>query len=257
MYLVLQKDDLQEQLQHEQKMLKIRRRNLRTLEEQEANYGLAVPMEIRNQIAQIKEYIRDHEKRIDELQIIMSEGDEPISEVEYAMHLAEVWDMADGYPKYAHLYRLDFTRLRLHITPERARKLELSIRHSLALEAHFNAIRNIDYRIALGKLIKWIYGEGNRMANIREDFPELSPLWKTLSLDPKVVVEELSFQLDPYVEKSKKTINNRIYFLLKNHYYFDKDDKVRLMNLLTETFGPEEPITRAEAQRVIDELFPE
>ena len=35
----LPKDELQSALDHEQKMLKIRRRNLRALEEQEANYG--------------------------------------------------------------------------------------------------------------------------------------------------------------------------------------------------------------------------
>jgi hypothetical protein len=125
----------QEALNHHKKMLQIRTKNLYILEEQEAGYGgLNVPTHILSQIDKSREQIHEHKEEIDRLETIAVQDKIPLAEVEYSVTLAEAWNTSQGHPTVVGRKRLEFARLRLHITPDRAREMEWGIRKELASE---------------------------------------------------------------------------------------------------------------------------
>lgn len=252
------KDELNEELQHEQKMLKLRRRNLRLLEEQEAALGLHVPTPIKAEIADLKESIRDHQKRIEELQTKLSENGQPIAEIEYQMHVAEVWDSVDAFPKFAHLYRLDFMRMKLGITPERADELEMDVRKFLAVELELKIMANMQFRVEFERMIKWICDD-TPSASIRAlEFKEsvmLSPFWRMTILDP----EKGLFYLLNYEPRQKDKYSvNKIHRIFPKQAFILSKDADHMEKLLVNTVGEFDMNSfKSEARIIIDELFPE
>jgi len=94
----LSQEDI-EALDHHQKMLRIRMKNLYILEEQEAGYGgLNVPTHILSQIDKVTEQIKHHKEEINRLETLAVQDQIPLAEVEYRVTLAESWDTPEGYP---------------------------------------------------------------------------------------------------------------------------------------------------------------
>lgn len=128
--MALSLDD-QEALQHEKTMLKIRTRNLRELEKQEATYGFDARPYLRAEIEDVTEKIARHKSEIDRLETLNVEGETPLKEVEYRVILAEAWDTPTGRPTVVGNERKEFARLRLHITEARSETIERDIRARL------------------------------------------------------------------------------------------------------------------------------
>src|SRR5262245_13955560 len=120
----IDKQDLDEQLEHLPKVILALRRRLRVRELQEAEYGVNVPPEVANEIQSLNERIAKHEAELSRLKSIAVEDEVPLAEVEYRALLAQTWDTPSGRPTIAGGTKLDFDRLRLGVTPERAKELE-------------------------------------------------------------------------------------------------------------------------------------
>lgn len=132
----MQSDDAEiiDALQHEQKMLQIKRRRLRDREEQQAKYGINAPSEITIEIDDLRESIKHHEAELARLQTEAAVDKEPMAEVEYRMLVAEAWDTLRGRPTIAATTRLEYNRLRLGVLLDQAQQIERETRAAIAKE---------------------------------------------------------------------------------------------------------------------------
>jgi hypothetical protein len=129
----IDKQDLDEQIEHHQEMLRILRRRLRVQERKEAEYGINVPAEVATEIMTLNERIAKHEADIARLRSIAAEGVIPLAEVEYRAALAQAWE--PGKPTVAGAAQLEWVRVRSGIKPKRAEELEQEVKIALAEEA--------------------------------------------------------------------------------------------------------------------------
>ena len=144
------KQDLEEQIEHHQEMLRILRRRLRVQERKEAEFGISVPAEVATEIMTLNERIAKHEAELGRLRSIAVEGDLPLAEAEYRAALAVAWE--PGKPTYAGAANLELVRLRSGIQTDRAEALEKEVRVSLAEEA-MSLIPKNNFQEAVRKLV--------------------------------------------------------------------------------------------------------
>lgn len=129
----IDKQDLDEQIEHHHEMLRILRRRLRVQERKEAEYGINVPAEVATEIMTLNERIAKHETELARLRSIAAEGEVPLAEAEYRAALAQAWE--PGRPTVAGQAHLEWVRVRSGIKPDRAEALEHEVRAALAEEA--------------------------------------------------------------------------------------------------------------------------
>lgn len=132
----IDKQDLDEQIEHHQQMILRLRRRLRARELQEAEYGTNVPAEVTNEILALNERIAKHETELSRLRSVAAEGKVPLAEVEYRAALAQAWE--PGRPTVAGQAHLEWVRVRSGIKLDRAEALEKEMRVALAKETIIN-----------------------------------------------------------------------------------------------------------------------
>ena len=248
-------NELNEELTHEQKMLKIRRRNLRLLEEKEANYGLDVPIQIKNQIIETKEYIKDHEKRIDEIQTTLVEDKQPLSEIEYEMHVTEAWNTNTGHPTVLGISQLAFARMRLHITPTKAKEIEYIVRKKLAKEYIDNSTyRQISYD-TLHRFVEQIHSENYDQLTTDTDNGLLNLFIPAIRLDIKTVLKHIiltpiRLHLDYSDRKKMIEYKNRWFTLLFD--YIDISEELKVRQVIHYFFEPYQPFNESEWKDTLD-----
>lgn len=128
------KQEIEGELDHKNKLVHTYRARLRPLELQAAQKGMYAPPEVLTEISALTEQIRAQEDEIATLESLAAEGQLSLSEAEYRVLLAEVWDTSIGRPSTSGAARLELTRLKLGLTPERAQELEKEVRIALVEE---------------------------------------------------------------------------------------------------------------------------
>lgn len=128
------RQEIEEVLEHQHKMVRLLRQRLQQRELQEAQYGVNVPPEVVNEIAALSERIHNHETEIARLQTLAAEDQLSLTEVEYRVAVAEAWNTSEGIPLVVGMARLERDRLRLGIAPKRASEIEHEVRVALAEE---------------------------------------------------------------------------------------------------------------------------
>ncbi len=109
----LTKQEIEEELTHRQALIHTYRSRLRSLEIQAAQRGLNAPPEITSEIDTLTERIRVQEDEIAKLETLAAEGQLSISEAEYRLALAEVWDTPIGRPTAAGAARIHPAQARI------------------------------------------------------------------------------------------------------------------------------------------------
>ena len=127
-----------EELKHKRELVNALIRRRRPLELQAAHRGLSAPPEILTEISSLTDQLREYEAEINHLETLAAQGALPLSEVEYRVLVAETWDTHRGAPSIIGANRLELSRLKLGILPERASEIEKDIRIALAQEAFGN-----------------------------------------------------------------------------------------------------------------------
>lgn len=128
------KQEIEEELNHKQNLIRTYRARLRPLEIQAAQRGLNAPPETLTEISSLTEQIRVQEDEIAKLETLAAEGQLSLAEAEFRLILAEAWDTPIGRPTAAGAARLELARLRLGLSPERAAELEKEVRARLVEE---------------------------------------------------------------------------------------------------------------------------
>lgn len=140
-----------DELAHKRELIATLIRRRRPLEVQAAHRGMSAPPEILTEISFLTDQIRVYEVEISHLETLAAQGVLPLSEVEYRSLVAEAWDTPRGHPTVTGRARLELSRLRLGIVPEKAYEIERYIRIALAEEAFSNIepsfFTNISLRI--------------------------------------------------------------------------------------------------------------
>ena len=170
------KEEIAQQLEHQQELLRKRRANLQKLELQEANYAGNPPIDLINQLDRVGEQVRETEEEIARLKSLAAEDQLSLVEAEYRTLLAEVWNTPLGRPTVAGATRLELARLNMGLEPERAQELELEIREKLAVEAFesldiqalFGLSNETNILDRYGELNFTIHAEGEGTINIQE-----------------------------------------------------------------------------------------
>jgi hypothetical protein len=135
--------EIQEAIEHQQKMLRVLRQRLQQRELQEAQYGINAPPEVISEIYALAERIRAHETELVQLRSLAAEDKLPLSEVEFRALLAEALDTSDGRPTIVGIAKLELARLRIGLKPERSQEIECEVRSSLAEETFYRIHRNM------------------------------------------------------------------------------------------------------------------
>jgi hypothetical protein len=137
------RQEIENELAHQQQMLRILRARRRSLEQQVAQQGNGTTPQVLNELAALIDQIHIRERELGQLEALAVEDRIPGAEVEYCVLLAEAWNTPHGQPSVASATRLEQARLQLGITPKRAQELEQRIRVALAQEALL-AVRHLD-----------------------------------------------------------------------------------------------------------------
>lgn len=197
--MLTSKQEIVDALNHEEEMLKLRRKNLRKLELQDATYGLETPVHITNQMELLVSQIRRHEEEINRLQTLSVEDQIPVNEAEYRVILAKSWNTPLGQPTYTGQVRLEFARLRLHIAPEKAKTLELEVRKGLAHEVY----AHLDFDLVQTHCVQfcaWLIGGKDVTWESVSSTPSMKEIRKIIRLDVDMalflLIEDTFFSID-------------------------------------------------------------
>lgn len=125
------KDDIQNELDHINKLLKIAHDNRRALETQQIQQGMIAPLNLINQINEVKNSILELEERKNQLEIQSVETDYTLAEAEYNLAVADSWQ--EGYISPKSKIALELLRLKLQIPPKRASEIEKQIRSEIVV----------------------------------------------------------------------------------------------------------------------------
>lgn len=125
----LSQEEIAEELASLQKIVRSLRRRRRELQSQEAIQGISSDPKIVMEIEDITVHIREHEEEIARFETIAAAEHVPVEVIEYHAILAQEWDQSVGHLKLAQRARLDWTRVRLGISLERAREMEYAVGH--------------------------------------------------------------------------------------------------------------------------------
>lgn len=128
------KQEIDEALAHQQKMVRVLRQRLQQRELQEAQFGINAPPEVMTEIQALSDRVHAHEAEIARLQTLAAEGQLSVAEAEYRTLLADTWGTPEGRPSVAGATRQELARLRLGLMAERAQELEHEVRVALANE---------------------------------------------------------------------------------------------------------------------------
>lgn len=232
----LTKAEIAEQLTHQREMLTRRQRNLRKLELQEADYGINVPLDLANQIDRLTSQIEAHKAEIDRLETLAVEGALPLAEVEYQVALAEAWSSPNGRPTVVSQMKLEFQRLRLHITPKRSKELEIEVRSKLAQEWYERNF-TIIFTDAFIDLMKWIHqiDTGDSVIGLTDDifdFSSIARFQEIISLWPRKAFDIIKEQIGRNVPFSV----NKIEMLLDDNPFFSEHTS-EIGKILVSEFG--------------------
>jgi hypothetical protein len=137
------KNELAEDIAHEEKMLHALQRRLRELELQAAQLGIDTRPATKTEIYDLSSEIERHKATLAQLRTEAAIDKESLVEVEYRKLLAEAWDTSECRPTVTGATRLQLERLRLGITPERAQEMEQQVRADLAEQAFYQSEINI------------------------------------------------------------------------------------------------------------------
>ena len=130
----LSKDEIAEELASLHEIMHALRRRRRELQKKHAVRGIDTPVDVLTEIEDVTERIRACEEEVATLKARAAADHTPIAEVEYQAMLADEWDKSTGRLKLAQRAWLDWTRVRLGITLERAQAMEHAVRVQLAEE---------------------------------------------------------------------------------------------------------------------------
>lgn len=125
----IDKAEIQQELDHLNKLLTIAHNNRRVLEEQQIQQGIIAPLSLINQKNEIERSIQEYEERKNQLEIQAVEENISAAEAEYCVIAAEAWN--SGYLNTLGAAQLELARLRLKIQPARAAEIEYKIRLSI------------------------------------------------------------------------------------------------------------------------------
>lgn len=128
------KEEIQEELEHKQNLLKTYNRNRRVLEQRMAELGSQPDLVTLNDIDKIAARIRETENDIALLETRSIERDLSFEEAEYRAILARAWNTERGEPSYADRAKLEYERLRLRLPFERTETLEAEVKKALAVD---------------------------------------------------------------------------------------------------------------------------
>jgi hypothetical protein len=147
----MDKDEITEELAHHKEMLRLYRRRLRELERKQAQYGINTPAEVITEIHDLTESIQRHVSETARLRTEAAVDQLSIAEAEYRALVAKAWATPEGRPTIVGATQLEFDRLRLGVTPERAQKLELELRVALCKEylSDFNEHELLDDMVSV------------------------------------------------------------------------------------------------------------
>lgn len=197
------KEEIAQQLRHQQELLRIQRSNLQKLQLQEANYAGNPPLDLQNQLDRVAEQVRSTEDEIARLKSVAAEDQLSLVEAEYRTLLAEAWNTPLGRPTVAGATRLEFTRLKFGLSPERAGELEREIRTKLAEEI-FNTLDmapilgqrgDVDSR-AIGQIaIEIRAGDGSNISFYNVDINQAVQIDTSLEISLKRI--GCAIRLDP------------------------------------------------------------
>jgi hypothetical protein len=130
----IDKEEIERSIAHQRKMLRTLRSRLEQRELQEAQQGINTEPHIITEIHDLTERIQRHEAEISRLLTEGAVDKESLGEVEYRAISARAWDTPEGRPTVAGAAQLEYDRLRLGVTVERAQKITEEIRAELAYE---------------------------------------------------------------------------------------------------------------------------
>lgn len=208
----MDKQELREVIEHQQKMTRILRSRLQQRELQEAQYGINVPPEITTEIIALSDRIQSHEKELRHLRSLAVEDQIPLVEAEYRVLLAQAWDTPEGRPSFANAANLELSRLRLGITPQQANEMEQQVRLELANEAFYK----INYE-AFKK-----YEGASRSTSVQG----IEAWRKTFDLDPTIIQQFLDT-----IKQVGKTFTGTIYLYYEQLPSLYWKDKIILQHL--------------------------
>lgn len=133
----MDKTEIEAELNHQRDIFKRLRETYRTLEKQEASFGLSAPPHIVSEMSRIAERIQQVTQRIDQLEIQSVEEGDSLAEAEYRVIAARTWQEARLSPLGA--AELQLSRLTLKIAKERADQIEHEIKTEL-VRSMFSAV---------------------------------------------------------------------------------------------------------------------
>src|SRR3712207_2884026 len=128
------KQEIAQELAHQQRLLLVLRERRRALELQLTQQATA-PTQTLSEIDALTSRIRVYEEEIGRLETLAAEDRLPLAETEYCVLLAEAWNTPQGNPTVVDATRLELERLRLGVLPRRAHELERQIRVALAQQS--------------------------------------------------------------------------------------------------------------------------
>ena len=131
----MDKAEIQRELDHVNKVLKIAHDNRCALEQQQIQQGMIAPLNLINQMNEIKSAIQELEERKNNLEIQSVEEDYSLAEAEYRVIVAEVWQ--EGYLSTVGKSQLEMSRLRLKIDNNRSSEIEREVRSGIVDDIFF------------------------------------------------------------------------------------------------------------------------
>lgn len=167
--MLIRREEILEELAHQQALHNALRKRLRALELQKAQHGNSTPPQIVTEIASLTEEIRECQGEIRELRNFIGEEDEIIlTELKYKQELFNTWSLRliRSRPLLRDITNLEIQRRRLGLTVEHARQLETETRTKLVEEIFYN----IDCR-----RLYWLaraFGFNDDPSKIIDDIPE-------------------------------------------------------------------------------------
>lgn len=128
------KQEIVDTLERQRGILRALRQRLHQRKLQEAQQGINTPPEVMTEIHDLTERVQNEEAETARLETVAAEAGLSLAEAEYRWLLAQAWDTEVGWPTVTNTTKLEYDRLRLKITFERAKEFELEIRIAKATE---------------------------------------------------------------------------------------------------------------------------
>lgn len=212
------KQEIEEELTHQRKIIVVLRRRRRALELQMYQQGAHALPQIVTEIEDLREQIREREQEIAQLETRAVEEKFPLAEMEYRVLLAETWSTPQGCPTVLGREQLELARLRLGVSLERAGELEQEIRRDLATEV-------------FSELEPQFLSVGFIILRSRDNH-QLKSLIRAIRLDPSLIA---SLSVESEYKKwalNKKRFEEFLKFISPNSW--PKRDRVSLNVFITE-----------------------